>query len=152
MWDSGWRARSSGEPAGYQVAAGVAAFRAQVDRTIRGLDDLEIVFDDDDGVAVLHQAVEDLEELLDVRQVQAGGGLIQDVEGAAGGPFAQFPGELEALGLAAGEGGGRLAQLDVAQAHVGQGLQFIPQGRHCPESSRAWSTVRSRTSAMVLPL
>ena len=62
-----------------------------------------------------------------------GGGLVQDVEGAAGGPFAQFPGEFQALGLAAGQGGGRLPQLHVAQAHVRQGLQAGFEGRHRPE-------------------
>ena len=87
---------------GHEFAAAVAAFRAQVDEVVRGLDDLQVVFDDDDRVAFVHQAVEHQEQLFDVRQMQPGGGLIQDVEGAAGGPLAQFPGEFEALGLAAG--------------------------------------------------
>ena len=69
-----------GGASGQQAAAAVAAFRAQIDEAIRGLDDFEVVFDDDDGVAVLHQAVEDVEELFDVGQVEAGGGLIQDIE------------------------------------------------------------------------
>ncbi len=59
---------------------------------------------------------------VDVGQMQARGGFVQNVEGAAGGPFAQLPGELQALGLPAGKGGGRLPQLHVTQAHVRQGL------------------------------
>ena len=84
------------------MAATVAAFRAQVDEVVRGLDDLQVVFDDDHGVAFVHQAVEHQEQLFDVRQVEPGGGLVQDIEGAAGGPFGQLPGEFQALGLAAG--------------------------------------------------
>ena len=87
---------------GHEFAAAVAAFRAQIDEVVRGFDDLQVVFDDDDGVAFVHQAVEHQEQLFDVRQVEPGGGLVQDIEGAAGSPFAQFLGEIQALGLAAG--------------------------------------------------
>ena len=94
MCDSGWRASSSREPAATSRPPRVAPFGPQVNEAIRGLDDLQVVFDDDDGVAVLHQTVQHLEQLFDIRQVESGGGLIQDVEGAAGGPFAQLPGRV----------------------------------------------------------
>ena len=56
--------------------------------------------------------------LLDVGEVQAGGGLVEDVERAPGGDLAELAGELDPLGLAAGQRGRRLAELDVAQTHV----------------------------------
>ncbi len=40
--------------------------------------------------------------------------------------FGQFPGQFDALGFAAGKGGGRLAQLDIAQAHIHEGVQNVP--------------------------
>ena len=56
--------------------------------------------------------------------MQAGGGLVQDVEGAARLAAAQFAAQLDALRLAAGKRGGGLAQMDVSQAHVHQRLQL----------------------------
>ena len=90
---------------------------------VGGLDDVEVVLDDDHGVAGVHQAVEHAQQLADVLEVQAGGGLVEDVEGAAGGALGQLARELDALRLAAGEGGRGLAEGDVAEADVGQGLQ-----------------------------
>ena len=100
---------------GHESAAAVAAFRAQVQDVVRGLDDLQGVFDDDHRVARIHQAVEDQEELLDVGQVEAGGGFVQDVERAAGVAFGEFQGELDALRFAAG---GSAASASVESLYV----------------------------------
>ena len=62
---------------------------------------------------------------MDVGGVQAGGGLIQDIDGGAGGLLGKLGGQLHPLGLAAGQGGGGLAQLDIAQAHVHKGLELV---------------------------
>src|SRR5450631_2503812 len=69
---------------GDDFAAAVAAFGAEVDYPVRGLDDLEIVLDDDDGISLRHQLVQHLQQFLDVVEMQAGGRLVQDVERAAG--------------------------------------------------------------------
>ncbi len=137
---------------GHNMPAPVAALGPQVNEIIRGLDDLQVVFDDDHRVAGFHQAVQYLEKLVDVSQVQARGRFVQDIEGAAGGPFTQFPGKLQALGLAAGQRGGGLPQLHVAQPHVRQGLQAGFERRHRPEDFQGLVMVRSSTSAMVRPL
>ena len=63
-------------------------------------------------------------------EVQARGGLVQYVQGAAGVALGQFLRELDALGLTTGKRGGALAQADVAQAHVQQGLQAAVDLRH----------------------
>jgi hypothetical protein len=62
---------------------------------------LEVVLDHDDSVACVDQAAEDLQELVDVGEVQTCGGLVEDVDGAAGGALDQLFGELDPLGLAA---------------------------------------------------
>jgi hypothetical protein len=49
-----------------QFAAPVAALRSEVDDPVGGLDDVEVVFDDDDGVPLVAQPVQDLQQLLDV--------------------------------------------------------------------------------------
>ena len=59
------------------------------------------MLDDDDGVAKVCQAAQDVEQLLDIVEVQAGGGLIQDVEGAASLAAAELARQLNALRFAA---------------------------------------------------
>ena len=87
------------------------------------------MLDDHDRVALVDQGVEDFQQLADVLEVQAGGGLVQDVEGAAGGPAGQFLGQLDALGLAAGQGGGLLAERYVAQADLLEDLEAVVDAR-----------------------
>ena len=67
------------------MAAAGAAFGADVDDVVGGFDDLEIMFDDDDGVALVDQMMEDLKQFAHVFKMQAGGRLIENVEGAPGG-------------------------------------------------------------------
>ncbi len=67
------------------------------------------MFDYDDGVAGVHQPMENREQFAYVVEVEPGRRLVQDVEGSAGAAFGQFAAELDALGLAAGERGRRLA-------------------------------------------
>ena len=55
--------------------------------------------------------------------MQPGGRLVEDVEGLAGVHAAQLGGQLDALGLAAGERGRGLAERDVAQADLLQAAQ-----------------------------
>ena len=61
----------------YDLTPADAAFLAQVDDPVGGLDDVEVVFDDDDGVAMIAQAVQHGQQLCDIVEMQAGGGFIQ---------------------------------------------------------------------------
>src|SRR5713101_2009202 len=65
--------------------------------------------------------------------MQAGGGLVEDVEGAAGLALGKLAGELDALGFATGEGGGGLAELDVAEADFDEGGEFLLDLRNLVE-------------------
>ncbi len=88
---------------------------------VRLLDHVQVVLDHQHRVPRVHQPVEHPHQRVHVLEGEAGGRLVQDVHGGAAG---QLRGELDPLGLAAGEGRRRLAQLDVAQAHVVQGLEL----------------------------
>jgi hypothetical protein len=86
---------------GDDAASTFAAFGAEVDDPVGVADDVEIVLDDDDGIAEVGEAVKDFEELADVVEVEAGGGLVEEVKGAAGLAFGELAGELHALSFAA---------------------------------------------------
>src|SRR3984957_17618295 len=116
-------------PGGDDVAAAGAAVGAEVDDVVGGLDDVEVVLDDDDAVPAVHERDQAAQQLADVFEVQPGGGLVQDVDGPAGGAALQFGGELDPLRFAAGQGGGGLAQADISQADVGEGLEVAVDGR-----------------------
>ena len=71
----------------------------------------------------------------------------------AGRAPAQLRGELDALGLAAGQRGRGLAELDIAEPDVVQRLQRAARSAGCSRRSRsASSTLIARTSAIVLAL
>src|SRR5215831_2296803 len=90
--------------AGNQHAATAgAAFGAEVEDPVRGLDDVEIVLDDHDGIALVAQPMQHVQQLCYVVEVQPGGGLVEDVERAAGGALGQLARELDPLRLTAGE-------------------------------------------------
>ena len=57
---------------GDDFAAAVSAFGTHVDQPIGGLDDVQVVLDNQDGVAGGDQAVQDGDQLLDIGEVQAG--------------------------------------------------------------------------------
>src|SRR5205823_13435988 len=96
----------------------------EVDHPIGGLDHIEVVLDDHDRVPLVHQAMQHLEQQTHVFEVQAGGRLVQDVEGTTRVALGQLGGELDPLRLATGEGRRRLAEVDVAQPYVVQELEF----------------------------
>ena len=83
------------------------------------------MLDDQQAGAVLDQTPEGRQQLGDVIEVQAGGGLVEDVQGARAGGLRQVRGQLHALRFAAGKRGRRLSQPQIAEAHVGQHLQLL---------------------------
>ena len=65
-----------GRARGDDFAAGVAAFGAEVDDPVGGLDHFEIVLDDDHGIALVGQFVQHVEQFRHVVEMQPGGGFI----------------------------------------------------------------------------
>src|SRR5690606_7492857 len=62
-----------------------------------------------------------------VLEVEPRGGLVEDVERLAGIPLGQLRREFDALGLAPRQRRGGLAEMDVAESDVGQGLEAPTQ-------------------------
>src|SRR5687768_7353651 len=101
-------------------------FGTKVDDPVRRLDDVEIVLDDQHRVATIHQTVEHVEQQPDILEVQAGGRLVEYVEGAPGVPLGELRGELDALGLSARQGRRALPEVDVTEADVVERLELLP--------------------------
>ena len=131
-------------PFGDQPAAGFTPLGSQVDQPVGRADHVQVVLDDDQRMPGLNQLAQRAHEFGDVIKVQAGGGLVQQEQGAAvraqGQRLAadagdrrlglaladvagQKAGELQALRLAARQRGHRLAELDVFKPHIDDGLQ-----------------------------
>ncbi len=79
-------------------AAALAAFGAEVDEPLGALDVVEVVLDDEDGIALVDEAVDAVEQVVDVGEVEAGGGFVESVERVANGGLAEqeysFPAEM----------------------------------------------------------
>ena len=93
-----------GGAAGEEATAAATAVGPHVDEVVSGFDDVEVVLDDKDGVAFIDQALEDAQKDTDVLEMEACGGLIEDVERAACVALGQFRGELHTLALTARQG------------------------------------------------
>ena len=86
------------------TSATTSPFRTEIDHMVGAFDDIEVVLDDQHGIALFHQLVDHPHQVLDILEVQSRGGLVQDIEGIAGIAFAELLGQLDPLGLAASRG------------------------------------------------
>jgi len=68
----------------HDAASGFATFGAEIDNPIRLLNHVQVVLNDEHSITKVHEAIQDVQKFLNVVKVQAGGGLVQDVECAAG--------------------------------------------------------------------
>src|SRR5687768_4245977 len=109
----------------HDPAARLATFGTQVDDPVGGLDHVEIVLDHHDAVALVDEAVEDLEQEAHVLEVETGGRLVEDVEGPPGVALGELGRELHALRLAARERSRRLAEMDISEPDVIQQLELL---------------------------
>ena len=83
VWLSGVLATCSGVPSAIDPAAAVAALGAEVDDPVGRLDDVEVVLDHEHGVAGVDQPLQHAEQPAHVLEVEAGGGLVEDVDACA---------------------------------------------------------------------
>ena len=77
-----------------------------------------MMLDHENRVSGIHEPIQHPVQPGDVLQVLAHRRLVQDVQCASAGPFAQLLGDLEPLHLTAGERVAGLAQHQVAQPHL----------------------------------
>ena len=108
----------------------VPALRLQINHVIGSLDYIQVMFDQQHRVARVHQAVQRLQQALDVRQVQPRGRLIENVEGMPGAlELAELRRDLDALRFASGERRRRLAQRQVTQAQIAERFDLLNRRR-----------------------
>src|SRR5437016_2818792 len=84
-------------PLGDNLATASAAFGAEIDHPIRGFDDVEVVFDNQEGIAGSAQLKEHFEKFGHVVEVEAGRWFIKDVESATGRFAAELGSKVEPL-------------------------------------------------------
>ncbi len=82
------------------------------------------MLDNDHCISLVYQFFQDNQQLADVFAVEAGGGFVQDIQRVSAAAAHEFCRQFHALRLAAGHGGGGLAQVDIAQPHFLKGLEF----------------------------
>jgi|JI10StandDraft_1071094.scaffolds.fasta_scaffold1489907_1 hypothetical protein len=79
-----------GRAGGQNPSAAMPALGVHFDDLVRGLDDVEVVLDPHYRVPGVDEAVDDTEQLADVVAVEAGGGLVEDVQCAPRGALGQL--------------------------------------------------------------
>src|SRR5260370_9137078 len=114
-----------GRALGDNAAAAFTAFGAEVDDPVGLFDDVEVVLDDEHRVAEIDEALENVEELSNIVEMEAGGGLVEDVKRAAGLALGKVAGQLDALGFAAGKSCCGLAEGDVAETDLDESCQLF---------------------------
>ena len=82
------------------------------------------MFDDDYRIAERDEALEHVQEFVDVSEVESGGRFVEDVNGSAGRAFGEFARELNALRFAARKRSRGLSELDITQADIQERLEF----------------------------
>ena len=96
------------------------------------------MLDDHERVAGVAQFREHFEQLVDVREMQPGRRLVEDIDRAPGRLFRQLRGELDPLRLAAAEGRAVLSEPHVAEAHVFERHELVVDLRHVAEKARGF--------------
>src|SRR5271165_6379049 len=89
-------------------APGLAAFGSQVDHPVRAANHIHVVLDDQNAAAGVNQALEGIEQLCDIVEVQSGRGFVEDEERSLTTRRSQMRGEFHALRFASRKGRGRL--------------------------------------------
>ena len=104
----------------YNLSTTCATFRTHVDQVVRNLDDVHVVFDHEDRIPMIDQAVQHTDQLFHIIEVQAGGRFIEDVECSTGIAFAEFRGELYTLCFTATDSGTALSERHISEAYIQQ--------------------------------
>src|SRR5438876_5216791 len=114
---------------GDDAATLLAAFGTEVDHAVRGRDDVQVVLDDDDGIAPVHEALQRGDELCDVRHVQPRRGLVEHEDGPPEGGRGELGGQLDPLCFATGERRARLPELEIHEPDLREEVERPPHRR-----------------------
>ncbi len=106
-------------PREHDLPALLARAQPEIDHVVRDADHVRVVLDDDHRVALVAQLAEDRDEAKVVARVKADRRLVQDVQ-RADQRRAERGGQVDALRLAAREGGRQAVEREVVQADLGE--------------------------------
>src|SRR5699024_6015951 len=107
----------------YHLTSAVTTLRTHVDEPVGTLDDVQVVFNDDHRIALLHQPLKDPHELADVLKMQTRGRFIQYVHRSPRVTLLQFTGELHPLGITTRQCWSRMPQTYVSQSDLHKGIE-----------------------------
>ena len=133
MWLSGTFATCSGVPVATMVPPREPPSGPRSNQSVGGLNNVKIMLNNEHRIPCIDETLQNIKKLPHIFHMQARGGLVENVERFTRLPTLQLARELYALSLAARKRGGRLAQSNVAQAHIVQRLELTRQARQVLE-------------------
>jgi len=92
---------------------------------IGDLDDVEVMFNDNDSISAVGEFVQHFQQQSDVLEVQARRWFVEDVERAARIAFGEFRSQFDALAFTSGQRGTGLSERQVSQSDFLDGSQFL---------------------------
>ena len=102
---------------------------AQIEEVVGIGNDIEVVFNDDQGIASFNKLVEDGKELDNIIAVKADSGFIKEIEGFSRGALGKLARESDPLLFAAREGGDFLIELEIVKTHGDEGVKDLDDFR-----------------------
>ena len=127
---------------GNDITATFTTLCSEVDDVVGNLYYIEVVFDDDDRIALVYQLVKYANQAADILEMEARSRLVEDIERATCLSLRELRRELYALALATRQGGARLSEREVAQADILNSLQLLMNGRNWLEEIDRYDKVR----------
>ena len=109
------------------AAAGLARARPEVDEVVGRAHHVLVVLDDEDGVAVVAELAEEVEQPRGVGRMEAGRRLVEDIEDAPQ-PVPRLRGQPDALDLAAGERVRGAVEAQVAEPEPFEQVRLFEEG------------------------
>jgi len=119
------------------LAAPVSSLGAKIDDIIGRLDDIQIVFDHNDGIAGIRQTLQHVDQLVHIRNVQPGCRFIENIDRSARGAAGKLGGKLHALSLTAGKRRRRLTDLNITEPDLAECLQLALNLWHIGEEFKS---------------
>ena len=127
----GIRSGASGDLLGgagtHNGAAAVSALGAEINKIIGGFNYIQVMFDHDDGISDVDQALQNGDQMRDILGMQPGGGLVQNIQGFSCLAAGKLRCKLHALGLSAGERCGGLPDAKIPKPDIIERLQLLAE-------------------------
>ena len=76
----------------HDLSSLVSPFWAKVNDPIGTADHIEVVLDHQDRVALIHQPLHHIHQLVHIKEAEAGGGLVDQIKGFASSPLGKLGG------------------------------------------------------------